>query len=1035
MNEFQDKLKPMHQYRKLNNLIGWTVFAIATVVYFLTIEPTVSWWDPGEHIATAYKLQIGHPPGAPTFQLIGRIFALFAFGNTAKVALLINAMLSLSSSFTILFLFWTITMLARKIVIRNEEMTTAKMWSIFAAAFVGSMAFTFSDSFWFSAVEANVFGMSYLCTAIVFWAILKWDEVAGEKHAYRWLIFIGFMIGISIGVHLLNLLTIPALTLVFYFRKFKTTRWGTVIALLVSFVITACIMYILIPWIPKLAGVFELFFVNTFGLPFSSGTIFYFLLLIGLIVWGLIYARKTGKIILNTALLALVFLLIGYSSFVGLVIRANADTPINEDAPKDAISLVSFLNREQYGTWPFLYGQYYTAPMVDMEDGSPVYKRDSKAGKYILIDDRKGTIPVYDSRFTTLFPRMWSTNRPNTGEFYKEYGGPGIPISVTGQDGNSQTLYKPTFLENLRFFFTYQVNWMYLRYLMWNFSGRQNDIQGIEPNDIRYGNWITGIPFLDKYRLGYSMSDLPDNLKNRATNKYYMLPFLLGLAGLFFQFKNDYRGGLVISFLFLMTGLAIITYLNQQPFEPRERDYSYAGSFYAFSICIGIGVLSLIDLVHRKLKLKETLAVAAVTVAATLLVPGIMAQQNWDDHDRSGKFATRDFAASYMNSCDKNAILFTNGDNDTFPLWYDQEVEGNRTDVRIVNLELSSGSWYINQMFKKAYNSDPLPFSLSKDQYQSGSNDQVVYYDSGIQGYTELSDLVGLIRSDDPATFKTTQGGQRVKVFPTRNIKLTVDKEACVKNGIVPAYLKDKIVDSVYWTIKKNYLTKNDVMMLDIIATNKWRRPIYYMAPSSVKDYCNIDTFCLVNGWVYKFMPVKAHMEDYVPSMGGVEPINSYEILMHRSAWGNVNDPHVYIDPETRNNAYRPKTNILRTAQSLIRLNEKKKAKELMDLYFKQFPVSKFEFDVDDAIFASLYYRAGEEKKANELVELMGKVYSENLGFYSSFSGRFADAWKSDIQNSLDMLNSLRMLATQYKQDKLAKKMETLLNREAGKLK
>ncbi len=1025
----------MHQYRKLNNIIGWFVFAIATAVYFLTIEPTVSWWDPGEHIATAYKLQIGHPPGAPTFQLIGRIFALFAFGNTAKVALLINAMLSLSSSFTILFLFWTITMLARKIIVKNGEITKANMWTIFTAGFVGSMAFTFSDSFWFSAVEANVFGMSYLFTAIVFWAILKWDEVADEKHHYRWLIFIAFMIGLSIGVHLLNLLTIPALTLVFYFRKFKTSRWGIVIALLVSFVITAFIMYILIPWIPKLAGNFELLFVNTFGLPFNSGTIIYFLLLFGLITWGLIYTRRKGKPVLNTVLLSLVFILIGYSSFVGLVIRANAGTPINENAPKDAISLVSFLNREQYGTWPFLFGAYYTAPMVDMEDGTPVYKRDDQSGKYIVIDDRKNTIPVYDSRFTTIFPRMWSTGRKGAADFYKEYGGPGLPISVTGPDGNSQTIYKPTFLENLKFFFSYQVRWMYFRYLMWNFSGRQNDVQGTGPNDIKNGNWITGIPFIDKMWYGHAMSGIPENLQNRATNKYYMLPFILGLIGIYFQFKNDYRRGFVVGFLFLMTGLAIITYLNQQPYEPRERDYSYAGSCYAFSIWIGIGVLFLTEQANKKLKLKESLAIGVVAVLATLLVPGIMAQQNWDDHDRSGKFATRDFAANYTNSCDKNAILFTNGDNDTFPLWYSQDVEGKRTDVRIVNLELASGSWYIDQMFNKAYDSDPLPFSLGREQYQPGSNDEVAYYDMGIKGNIELSDFIGFIKSDDPRSFMTTQSGMKVKVFPTRNIKLTVDKENCLKYGIVPPYFKDKMVDSICWTIKKNYLTKNDIMMLDIIATNKWKRPICFSAPSSVKDYFNVDTFCLVEGWVYKFMPVRADREDYIPGLGGVDAMNSYDILMHKSAWGNVNDPHVYIDPETRNNAYRPKTNILRVAQTLIHIGEKRKALDVMDLFFKYFPWQKFSLDMDDAIFANLYYKAGEVQKANKIIEMMGKVYGDNLEYYYLFTGRFADAYKDDIQNSLEMIRSLQMLATQNNQDKLAKQMESLFTREAGKFK
>jgi hypothetical protein len=1026
----------MIQYKKLNNYIGWFVFAIATAVYFLTIEPTVSWWDPGEHIATAYKLQIGHPPGAPTFQMIGRIFALFAFGNTAKVAVLINSMLSLSSSFTILFLFWTITMLARKMLVKkNEEMTNGKMWSIFTAAFVGSMAFTFSDSFWFSAVEANVFGMSYLCTAIVFWAMLKWDAVADEKHHYRWLIFIGFMIGLSIGVHLLNLLTIPALTLVFYFRKFKTTRWGTVLALVASFVITGFIMYILIPWIPKLAGLFELLFVNSFGLPFNSGTIFYFALLIGLIIWGLIYTRRNGKPVLNTILLSLVFLLIGYSTFIGLVIRSNAGTPINEDSPKDAISLVSFLNREQYGTWPFLYGQYYTAPMIDMADGSPVYERDNQKGKYVITDDRKGTIPVYDPRFTTIFPRMWSTNRKGAGDFYKEYGGPGVPISVNGQDGTPQTVYKPTFAENIKFFLSYQVRWMYFRYLMWNFSGRQNDIQGMGPSDIKNGNWITGIPFIDKMWYGHDMSGIPENLKNRATNKYYMLPFILGLIGIYFQFKNDSKRGFVVGFLFLMTGLAIITYLNQQPYEPRERDYSYAGSFFAFSIWIGLGVLYLIDLASRKLKLKETLAIGLVGVLTTLLVPGIMAQQNWNDHDRSGKYATRDFAADYTNSCEKQAILFTNGDNDTFPLWYSQEVEGVRTDVRIVNLELASGSWYIDQLYNKEYDSEPLPFALTREQYQPGSNDELAYYDMGLKGNIELSDFIDFIKSDDPRTYMTTQGGQKVKIFPTKNIKITVDKDACIKYGVVPSYWKDKMVDSITWTIKKNWLTKNDIMMLDLIATNKWKREICFSAANSVKDYFDVNNFCHVEGWVYKFMPVKAEQEDYIPGMGGVDALNSYDIFMHKSAWGNLNDPHVYVDPESRNNAYRPKTNILRVAQSLIYQGQNKKALDLMDLFFKYFPYPKFALDMDDAIFANLYYKAGETAKANKLVEMISKVYTDQLDYYFTFTGDFAPAYKDDIQQSLEMLHSLQMLASQNKEEKLAKKMEDNFNREANKFK
>jgi len=448
-----------------------------------------------------------------------------------------------------------------------------------------------------------------------------------------------------------------------------------------------------------------------------------------------------------------------------------------------------------------------------------------------------------------------------------------------------------------------------------------------------------------------------------------------------------------------------------------------------------MGVLSLIDQANRKLKLKEATSIGLVAVVTTLLVPGLMAQQNWDDHDRSGKFATRDFAADYTNSCDKNAILFTNGDNDTFPLWYSQEVEDVRTDVRIVNLELASGSWYIEQLYNKEYKSDPLPFSMTVDQYQPGSNDEVAYYDFGFKGNIELSDFIGFLKSDDPRTYMTTQGGQRMKVFPTKNIKLTVDKDACIRNGIVPPYFRDKMVDSICWTIKKNYLTKNDIMMLDIIATNKWQRPICFSAPNSVKDYFNVDKYCMIEGWVYKLMPINGDQEDYYPGLGGIDALNSYDILMHKSVWGNVNDPHVYIDPETRNNAYRPKTAIVRVAQSLIRQGEKKKAQDLIELYYREFPTKKFSIDMDDAIFAEMYYRAGLPDKANKLMETIANCYAENLEYYYTFTGDFANAYKDDIQTALEMLHSLQMMATQNKQDVMAKKMEGIFNREASKFK
>ncbi len=640
-------------YRKLNNLLGWTVFVIAAVVYLLTLEPTASWWDPGEFISTTYKLQVGHPPGAPTMQMIGRVISLLAFGNTSKVALMINGMSGLCSAFAVLFLFWSITIFARKIVAGEGEMTRSKMYTIFVAGLVGALTFTFTDSFWFSAVEGEVYAMSAMFTSLVFWSILKWEADADSDHSNHWLIFISFMIGLSIGVHLLSLLTIPALAFIIYFRKYKASWKGILLTLILSILILALVMYVVIPWIPELAGKVELLFVNKWGMPFNSGLVFYFLVLTGLIVSGLFFTKKKGKPLVNTIILCFTFLLIGYTSFMMLVIRSNAGTPINENAPKDVVSLVNYLNREQYGTWPLLYGPYYNAPVVSYKDGDPIYKRDNKAGKYIVIDDQKGTIPVFDSRFTTIFPRMWSSERRGSEQFFKDWGGAGMPIKIINEDGKSVTLYKPTFIENLKYFIQYQVGVMYLRYFMWNFAGRQNDVQGY--GGPQNGNWISGIPFIDKWITGHPQIHMPDSMKNRGTSKYYMFPFILGLIGFFYQMKKEYKGALVITLLFLMTGLAIVVYLNQKPFEPRERDYSYCGSFYAFSIWVGLGVVFLVNLVKKILK-RENLSILLVTLFCLILVPGIMAKENWDDHDRSGKYSCRDYASNYLNSCDNQGI-------------------------------------------------------------------------------------------------------------------------------------------------------------------------------------------------------------------------------------------------------------------------------------------------------------------------------------------------------------------------------------------
>lgn len=1020
----------MNQYRKYNNLLGWIVFAIAAIVFLLTLEPTASWWDPGEFISTTYKLQVGHPPGAPTMQMIGRVISLLAFGDTSKVALMINGMSGICSAFAVLFLFWSITRFARKIVIGEGEMTEGKMYTILAAGLVGALTFTFTDSFWFSAVEGEVYAMSAMFTSLVFWSILKWEEEADAAHSNRWLIFIMFMIGLAIGVHLLNLLTIPALGFIIYFRKFKTTRLGVILTLAISIAVLAFIMYIVIPWVPELAGKVELLFVNGFHLPFNSGMLFYFIALIGLIVFGLIFTKKKGKPLFNTMILCFAFLLIGYTSFIMLVIRSNAGTPINENAPKDMVGLVNYLNREQYGTWPLLYGQYYSAPIVSYGNGSPIYARDDKAGKYVVIDDLKGTVPVYDSRFTTFFPREWSSERRGSDKFFKDWGGKGKPIEVVNEDGKTELLSKPTFFENLKYFLNYQIGVMYFRYFMWNFAGRQNDVQGYGgPQD---GNWISGIPILDKLMTGHPQTHMPDSMKNRGTNKYFMLPFILGLIGFFYQLKKEYKGAFVITLLFVMTGLAIVVYLNQKPFEPRERDYSYCGSTYAFAIWVGLGVIYLVDLAKKVLK-KDKLSIILVTLICLILVPGIMAEQNWDDHDRSGKYSCRDYAANYLNSCKSQGLLFTNGDNDTFPLWYDQEVEGIRIDVRVVNIELASSTWYVDELFKKSYDSEPCPFGIPQEKYRPGFNDIVPFYDIGITGYIDLKDLVDFLKSDDPRTFLDLQNGDKMKFFPSRKVKLAVDKAECLKNGIVPEYLKDRMVDTIYWTIKTNQLYKNDVVLLDLVANNQWKRPLYFVSPSSVSHCFNVDSCCLVQGWVYQFMPVKATKDDYMSSMGGVDPLTSYDLLMNKFAWGNMNDPHVYVDPESLSEQAKPKTNMLRTAQALMNIGRYNESIKIEDKYFELFPDSKFPYDMYTMPFAENYFKLGENAKANKILDRIGRIYAQNLDYYFSIKGREKEYYTRDVEQALGVLKRINYIARENKQDKLAHDMDVLFQQELKK--
>lgn len=1070
----------MKTFRKLNNLLGWIVFAFASWVYLSTIEPTASWWDCGEYISTAFKLQVGHPPGAPLFQLLGRFFSLFAFGDTSKVAMMVNIMSALSSSATILFLFWSITMLGLKFT-KDEEISTGRMYAILGSGLVGALAYTFSDSFWFSAVEGEVYAMSSFFTAIVFWAILKWDQVADQPHSQRWIILIAYLMGLSIGVHLLNLLAIPAIALVFYFRKYKTTWKGVVLTLGIAIFVLAFIMFLVIPYTVDLAGKYEILFVNSFGLPFNSGSVFYFLVLIGALIWSIHFTYQNkhsavnyavGGVLLlllsvfswttfigllvvvgvyywyksdsshikrsqvrsaaNTIFLSIAFLLIGYSSFFLLVIRANTNTPINENDPSDAVSLLSYLNREQYGTWPIVYGQYYNAPQ-DKEnpysDGTPFYVKDLKKGKYVMTDDRKNTNPNYDSKFCTLFPRMWSNQKPSHISAYKSWGKiKGTPIDVVNDEGKTETLYKPTMIENIRFFMSYQLGHMYMRYFFWNFVGRQNDIESA--GGIRYGNWISGIPAIDNARLG-DQSNLPDSMSNSARNKFYFLPLLLGLFGLYFHLRKHTDGFLVVLLLFFMTGIAIVLYLNITPYQPRERDYAFAGSFYAFAIWIGLGVMALWDLLK---KVNEKYIAIPITLICLLLVPGIMAKDGWDDHSRANKFSARDFAVDYLNSCAPNAILITNGDNDTFPLWYAQEVEGIRTDVRVVNFMLSSGDWYVHQLMRKIYKSDALPFTLSYDQYNKGINEVCAFSGQFQEERIELQDIINLIASEDPASrFKS--GSRSIAIYPTKKVKITLDSASMVKNGIVPANLADRVVGTVEWDIKSNYLYKNDLMLLDFLAKNKFKRPVYFVSPSSMSDAVDVDKYCYQEGFIYRFMPVKPDDRDFIKGVGSVNSDASYDILMNKCKWGNLNLPGVYVDRESYRNVMMPKQDFARLARKLTIEGKNDSAVKVCDYVQQIFPDNKIHFDYYMIQFVDVYYKAGAFDKGNKLATKLMQIYQQNTDYYLSLNPEFRSNYDEDLNEAYGFFNSMKQIADQYNQKAISQKVEKFMNERMGGMK
>ncbi|MCF8331736.1 MAG: DUF2723 domain-containing protein [Bacteroidales bacterium] len=1005
-------------YQKLNNLIGWAVFIIASLVYILTVEPTASFWDCGEYIATAYKLQVGHPPGAPLFQMIGRFFSLFAFGDESKVALMINLMSALASSFSVLFLFWIITYFARKIIknFYKTSIGTAEKIMILGSGAVGALAFTFTDSFWFSAVEGEVYALSSFFTAIVLWAITKWERNADDPYSYRWLILIAYLMGLSIGVHLLNLLAIPAITMIYYYRKYNPTKKGIFIALIVSVVILFTVMYIIVPGLVKFAGLFERTFVNSFGLPFHSGTIFYFLLVIGLIVFGLRYTRKKQKVVGNTIILSLMFLLIGYSSFTMLVIRSNANTPIDENNPESALSLLAYLNREQYGDWPIFYGRYYNAPRGQNEDGNPIYEKYylikdgnrqvdkfqvkkkaekfiAKSGKdysidheYVMTYDAKNAIPTYHDDFKTIFPRMWSNTQSQHAQGYKNWSGfngnNGVPVSYEDQRGERKVKHKPKFFaHNIRFFFSYQIGHMYLRYFMWNFAGRQNDIQG--HGGPLNGNWISGIPFLDNMRSKVaSTDDMPAHMaKNKAHNTFYLLPLILGIIGFFYHLNVDKRNTFVVFLMFLMTGFAIIVYLNQYPYQPRERDYAYAASLFAFAIWIGLGVMSLTRLLHKVLPLK--LSGIIVTLVSLIVVPGIMAAEGWDDHDRSDRYTGLDMAKNYLNSCAPNAILFTNGDNDTFPLWYAQEVEEIRTDVRVVNLSLLNTGWYADQMARKAYKSDPVPISMNHEQYRDGTRDVVpVIRQSNSKKHYNLKKLLEKVTSDKKENKFPLRDGTFINYFPTKHFKLPVDSATVVKNNVVRPQDRDLIVDELKWKARGNQIMKNQLLQLDMIAHNDWERPVYFAITTGSGAYINLEEYFQLEGLAYRLVPIKN--DDKEGFIGRVATDIMYDNMMNKFEWGNMGKEGVFLDHTNRRMTMNLRSNFGRLANALIDEDKTEKAEEVCDKCLEVIPDSKIPYDYFIIPVVRAYYRMGLKEKGEAVVQRLIEISSHDLAYYQS---------------------------------------------------
>ncbi|WP_411766780.1 DUF2723 domain-containing protein [Winogradskyella sp. A3E31] len=1078
-------------FKRWNTILGWLAFAIAFITYALTIEPTVSYWDAGEYILTSSKLQVGHPPGAPLFQIMGAFFSIFTFGQSEYVGMMMNMMSATASAFTILFMFWTISMLLRKLVkYKKDAEDTAKAMAILGSAFVGSLAFTFTDSFWFNAVETEVYAMATLIMAILFYLALRWEQDMDKPRGNKWLILIAFVIGLSFGVHFMGLLTIPAIGLIYYFKNYKTiTVKNFILANVISAAILLFIFKLLLPSSLQFFGWMEVNVVNGLGLPFHSGTIIAGLMVIAAFYFGLNYTRKKGYIHANTLVLSLLFIFIGFSSWMMLPIRANANVIINENDPSDARELLAYYNLEQYPETHLFYGPQFTEIYSGADKNQPFvddkknYEKDYEKGEYIIINDWKNAKQNYNHEHATWLPRMWSTEH---AENYMMFTGlidfklkPGLAtefynIAINGgyseedanqyasarmqelnamvQDfrmrvaqgqidyedydrflrENAQSYFEvklPSQLDNFMYMVQYQFGYMYWRYFMWNFSGRQNDLQG--KYDDFNGNWISGIPFVDKWHLGMSQDNLPsDVLENKARNTYYLLPLILGLIGFFFLLHTDKKRFWVLLVFFLLTGLAIQFYTNIRPFEPRERDYSVVGSFYVFAIWIGFGVYALFDLF--KTKVKSPLLAPGIALVCLILVPGILAANNWDDHDRSGKYTANAMARKYLESCAPNAILFTIGDNDSFPLWYLQEIEGVRTDVRVVNTSLFQTDWYIDQMKRKAYESDPIPSKLTHKQYR-GRNREYIMRREITQDTIPISDFMEFISSDKPSTklkFIVERQGEDPRgypstmlnsnYFPTRHISIPVDKESVLKNGIVKPKDADKIVDTVHLNITSSAIYKNRLLMLDILANNNWERPIYFSGGAfSDEDYIWLKDYLQLDGMCYKLVPIKTPVDKSNPfDMGRVDPDLMYEKVKSWD-WGGSGED-IYHDVETRKNGITYRSNIARLIEALINEDEYAKAEEIADIAMAKMPVDDFGYYTLLEPYISAYYEVDKTEKAQKLYKQVATKYQENLTYFGSLDIETQERLIEEIYTDIQKYRSLVDLVVVYDDEDFA---------------